>query len=227
MLRHTTLCAFVGVMLAMGSTYAQGRGGGGACDKWTGNAWGLCNAYCEAKACGNPNQNGSDNSCIQIYKNFINVAGEDAKMPCKNTAPAAPQSTGNCPCNFDVESWTNNQTQILKRSNLSLCTGELNNCITCDIKNGSFGSFTSLSVLVNLFDGSVPEPEDSLFFFTTKPSDLAGGTCGVDVSLSSGFMFTTPGNQLPLSSDQFPACISDMGALQNAYVALCSQSPPR
>ncbi len=170
---------------------------------------------------GSSNQNGSDNSCIQIYKNFINVAGEGAKMLCENTAPAAPQSTGSCPCNFDVEFWPTNETQILKTSKLSLCTGDLNNCITCDIKNGVFGSFTSLSVLVTLFDGSFPEPEDSLFFFTTEPSNLAGGTCGVDVS------FTTEGGQLPMTSDQFPACISDMGALQNAYVALCSQSPPR
>ena len=224
MLRHTTLCAVVGIMLAMGSTYAQGRGGGGACDEWTGNAWGLCNAYCEAMNCDVSPHNASDQACTQVARNFYRAT--DKRIFCGEPISSRSQF-GNCPCNFDVESWTNNQTQILKRSNLSLCTGELNNCITCDIKNGSFGSFTSLSVLVNLFDGSVPEPEDSLFFFTTKPSDLAGGTCGVDVSLSSGFMFTTPGNQLPLSSDQFPACISDMGALQNAYVALCSQSPPR
>jgi hypothetical protein len=30
-----------------------------------------------------------------------------------------------------------------------------------------------------------------------------------------------------VSIAQFPACISDLGALQSAYLALCNQSPPR
>ena len=115
MLRHTTLCATV-VFIGLMGTYAQA----GDCDSLRGKReFGLCNAYCEAKACGSPNQNGSDNSCIQIYKNFINVAGERAKIPCENTAPAAPQSTGSCPCNFDVEFWPTNETQILKTSDLA------------------------------------------------------------------------------------------------------------
>jgi len=222
MLRHTTLCAFVVVIVGMGAAYAQGRNG--VCGGLSGNAFGLCNAYCEAKSCYSSENYGSP-SCTQLRSNLERLPGSP-EMPCgDDSTQAALPSTASCPCNFDGESWTNNETQILKRSDLSLCTGDFNNCITCDIKNGLFGSFTSLSVLVNLFDGSFPEPEDSLFFFITEPSDLAGGTCGVDVSFAaSGTPITT---EDPVSIEQFPACISDIGALQSAYVALCSQSPPR
>ena len=120
-----------------------------------------------------------------------------------------------------------NQNQILKTSNLPLCTGSLTNCITCDIKKSVFVSFTSLSVLVNLFNGTVPEPKDSLHFYITEPFDPpAGEACGVDVSFNSP-KETPIETEDPVSIEQFPACISDIGALQSAYIDLCSQSPPR
>ncbi len=226
MLRHTTLCAFVVVMVAMGAAYAQGRNG--VCSGLSGNAFGLCNAYCEAKNCDDSaNRNGSENSCTQIYDNFMKVAGEGVKMPCEgDSAQAAPPSTASCPCEFDVESWVPNQNQILKTSNMPLCTGSLTNCITCDIKKSVFGTFTSLSVLVTLFDGRFPEPKDSLHFYITEPFEPpAGETWGVDVSFaSSGTPIET---EDPVSIEQFPACISDLGSLQSAYLALCNQSPPR
>ncbi len=232
MLRHTTLCAFVVFIMVMGAAYAQGRRSGDCTNLWGSPAWGLCNAYCEAKNCDDSaNRNGSENSCTQIYENFMAVAGEDAKMPCgDDSAQVAPPSTASCPCDFDVESWVPNKNQILKTSNLPLCTGSLTNCITCDIKKSVFRSFTSLSVLVTLFDGSFPEPpepKDSLLFFITEPFDPpAGEACGVDVSFNSP-KETPIETKDPVSIAQFPACISDLGALQSAYLALCSQSPPR
>ncbi len=215
MLRHTTLCAVVVAMLAMGATYAQGRGGGGACGDWTGNAWGLCNAYCEAKDCDSPNYNGSDNSCTQIYANFKKVAGEDAEMPCeKNKAQVAPPVTAGCPCDFDVESWTS-QTQILDRSD-PLCTADFNNCITCNINLFS-ASTTFLSIVVNLW-GSSPQ-EDKLLFF----ADPQEGTCVSDGSFNSGTPITTEGGQLTI--EEFSACVSDIGALKRAYedVNMCGR----
>ncbi len=226
MLRHTTLCAFVVFIMVMGAAYAQGRRSG-ICDvHWGTNAWGLCNAYCEAKDCDSPENYGSP-SCTQIYENFMEVADEGEKMPCEgDSAQIAPPSTVSCPCNFNVESWVPNENQILKTFDLPLCTGPLTNCITCDINKSVFGSFTSLSVLVTLFDGSFPEPKDSLFFYITEPFDSAGETCGVDVSFN--YSEETPITTVdPVSIAQFPACISDRGALQSAYLALCNQSPPR
>ena len=225
MLRHTTLCAFVVFIMVMGATYAQGRRSDTCEAHWGSNAWGLCNAYCEAKDCDSGSPKGSA-SCTQIYENFMEVAGKDAKMPCENTTTVAPPSTASCPCDFDVESWVPNENQILKTFDLPLCTGSLTNCITCDINKSVFGSFTSLSVLVTLFDGSFPEPKDSLLFYITEPFDSAGETCGVDVSFNSPEE-TPITTEDPVSIAQFPACISDRGALQSAYLALCNQSPPR
>ncbi len=207
----------------MGAAY--GRTPDGACDGLKDNAWGLCNAYCEAKSCYSLENYGSP-SCTQLRSNFERLPGSP-EMPCgDHSASVAPPSTASCPCNFDVASWVPNQTQILKTSDLPLCTGAFTNCITCDINKSVFGSFTSLSVLVNLFDGSFPEPKDSLLFFITEPFDPpAGETCVVDVSFaSSGTPITT---EDPVRIEQFPACISDIGALQSAYIDLCSQSPPR
>lgn len=42
--------------------------------------YGLCNAYCNAKHCGTPQQNGSDNSCNVIKDNFFKSAG--IPLPC-------------------------------------------------------------------------------------------------------------------------------------------------
>jgi len=228
MLRHTTLCAFVVVMVLMGAAYAQGRRGGACEGHWGSNAWGLCNAYCDAKDCDSNSPKASATSCTQIYENFMEVAGEGAKMTCEgDSAQVAPPSTASCPCNFDVESWVPNKNQILKLFNLPLCTGALTNCITCDINKSVFWPFTSLSVLVTLFDGRFPEPKDSLLFYITEPFEPpAGETCGVDVSFNSPEE-TPIETEDPVSIAQFPACISDIGALQSAYIDLCSQSPPR
>ena len=212
MLRDTTLCAVVVAMLAMGATYAQGRGGGGACGDWTGKAWGLCNAYCEAKSC-YLEENKYSRSCTQIYSNFSRITGS-SEMPCGNTAQAAPPVTAGCPCDFDIESWTS-QPQILDRSD-PLCTADFNNCITCNINLFS-ASTTFLSIVVNLW-GSSPQ-EDKLLFF----ADPQEGTCVSDGSFNSGTPITTEGGQLTL--EQFSACVSDIGALKRAYedVNMCGR----
>ncbi len=228
MLRHTTLCACVVVIMAMSSTHAQRRSG--ACAELSGNAWGLCNAYCNAMDC-DTNPKASQRACDQVAANFLNATKDviscATSTPPDTSSPPTESQPGSCPCDFDVESWVPNQNQILKTSNLPLCTGSLTNCITCDIKTSVFGSFTSLSVLVNLFNGTVPEPKDSLLFFITEPFDPpAGEACGVDVSFNSPEE-TPITTEDPVSIAQFPACISDLGALQSAYLALCNQSPPR
>ncbi len=228
MLRHTTLCAAVLVLMVMGTTCAETPED--ACGGLEDNAWGLCNAYCNAMDC-DTNPKASQGACYQVAANFYNATGEkiscDPSSPPDTSSPPTESQPGSCPCDFDVESWVPNQNQILKTSNLPLCTGSLTNCITCDIKKSVFGSFTSLSVLVNLFNGTVPEPTDSLLFFITEPFDPpAGEACGVDVSFNSP-KETPITTEDPVSIAQFPACISDREALQSAYLALCNQSPPR
>ena len=214
MLRHTTLCAFVVFIMVMGAAYAQGRNG--VCSGLSGNAFGLCNAYCEAKSCYSSENYGSP-SCTQIYDNFMEVAGGGAKMPCgDDSAQVAPPSTASCPCNFNVQSWTT-LTQILP-TNLPMCGAEP--CIMCQISVNS-GPTTFLRVLVNLLDGASSQ-EEKLFFFTTVPSS-GEGTCFSDSSFTSGVPIPIEDGQLTI--DQFLACVSDIGDLKDAYASMCNQSP--
>ncbi len=217
MLRHTTLCAFVVFIMVMGAAYAQGRRSDTCEAHWGSNAWGLCNAYCEAKDCDSGSPKGSTTSCTQIYENFMEVAGEGETMPCEITPPASPQSTGGCPCNFNVQSWTA-LTQILP-TNLPMC-GKAP-CFMCQVSLIAGPTTTFLSVLVNLLDGS-STPEEKLLFFTTEPSS-GEGTCFSSSSFTSEVPIPTEGG--PLTFDQYSACVSDIGDLKDAYTSMCNPSP--
>ncbi len=215
MLRHTTLCAFVVVMMVMGAAYAETPDG--ACDGLADNAWGLCNAYCYAMDCGGK-RNASARECSQVASNFIRATGME-KMPCDTTIAPTDSPLGSCPCNFDVEFWTE-QPQILYRPDPPLCTGDFSNCITCGI-NSMSSSTTFLSILVNLWTDGFSSQEDKLFFFTAAPSSLLGGSCGVDASFASGDSFTTADGELPVTSGEFSACVSDIEDLKEEYLRLC------
>ncbi len=104
-----------------------------------------------------------------------------------------------------------------------MCNGTFDACMTCDINTLS-GPTTFLGVTVNRWDNGFSSQEDTLFFLTTDPFSLAGGACGADASFASGYTFTTEGGQLDVTNEQqFSACVSDIGALQSAYVAMCSR----
>ncbi len=216
MLRHTTLCTFVVFIMAMGVAYAETPKD--LCGGYQDNAWGLCNAYCYAMDC-EGNRNESGRACTQVALNFSLATGGHT-MPCA-TQPAAPTGSplGSCPCNFDVEYWTE-QPQILDRPDPPLCTGDFSNCITCGINNLS-SSTTFLSILVNLWTDGFSSQEDKLFFFTAAPSPLLGGSCGVDASFASGDTFTTADGELPVTSGEFSACVSDIEDLKEEYLRLC------
>ena len=221
MLRHTTLCAIVVVIMAMGSTYAQTPDG--ACDGLglEDNAWGLCNAYCTAMDC-DGDRNASGQACAQVALSFSRATGGDP-MPCETSANPTGSQTGSCPCNFDSQFWTE-QPQILPSLHIPICTGtaDPSTCITCGI-NDMFASTTFLSVLVNLWTDGFSSQEDKLFFFTTEPSSLLGGACGADASFASGDSFTTPDGGLPVTNEESSACAADIGALQSAYATMCSR----
>ncbi len=218
MLRHTTLCAVVVVLTVIGA-YAQTPDDD--CYGLDDNAWGLCNAYCYAMDC-DGDRNASGRDCARVAWNFSRATGAKI-MPCETPQDQPGPPTGSCPCNFDLQFWTS-QNQILDSTNLPLCTGtaDPNTCITCGINTMS-SSTTFLSVLVNLWADGISSQEDKLFFFTTEPSSLLGGACGADISLSSGYIFTTEGYQLPVTSEEFGACAFDIGILKDAYATMCSQ----
>jgi hypothetical protein len=62
------------------------------CDNEKGVLFGLCNAYCEAHDCTDPNQRSSDNSCNQLIKNWHKHAG-DRPFPCETKCPCADMLT--------------------------------------------------------------------------------------------------------------------------------------
>ena len=55
------------------------------CDMETGAAYGLCNAYCEAMDCTDPNQRASDQGCESVRENFEKKTGRP--LPCTLTCP--------------------------------------------------------------------------------------------------------------------------------------------
>lgn len=55
------------------------------CDMETGAAFGLCNAYCEAMDCTDPNQRASDQGCQSVRENFERKTGRP--LPCTLTCP--------------------------------------------------------------------------------------------------------------------------------------------
>ena len=226
MLKHRTLCTFVVFIMAMGAAYAQGRRSDTCKDHWGSNAWGLCNAYCEAKACGTLDQKGSDASCTQIYENFVEVTGEDS-MPCEDTAAPIATQAGSCPCNFSLPFWTDPDredaiVQILPSRSLNFCIEkDPNTCLTCSV-NYMPGSFTLLSVLVNRFVPGQFAEEDKLLFFASQPFLEVAGGCGVGTTFASGFSYTTEGFELPVrNSEDFAACALDIGALAYAFDNMC------
>ena len=55
------------------------------CDNERGAAYGLCNAYCEAMDCTDPNQHASDKGCASVKKNYEKHS--DHPLPCLMTCP--------------------------------------------------------------------------------------------------------------------------------------------
>jgi hypothetical protein len=51
------------------------------CDIYSGAAYGLCNAYCEAMDCDNPNVHASTAGCANVRANFMRKTGSD--LPCE------------------------------------------------------------------------------------------------------------------------------------------------
>ena len=58
------------------------------CDNEKGVLFGLCNAYCEAQDCTDPNQHSSNTACQQLIKNW-NKHSEGRPFPCETTCPCA------------------------------------------------------------------------------------------------------------------------------------------
>jgi hypothetical protein len=235
MLRHTTLCAFVVFIMAMGAAYAL-TPEEDVCGKYSDNAWGLCNAYCTAMDCDSEQTNASGYACIQVAANFTRATGEES-MPCEDNEPAAPTDTqaGSCPCNFSLPFWTDPDrvdaiVQILPSRSLNFCIkDDPNTCLTCSV-NHMTGSYTLLSVIANRFvpdqDPFVPDQdpeEDKLLFFAYPPPSLSfPGGCGVDTNFASGFSYTTEDFELPLlTNEEFVACALDIEALASVFDNMC------
>jgi len=79
-------------MLVLGASTASAKTPDGkppsvetVCDNETGAAFGICNAYCEAHDCGDPNQTSSDRSCDVLREKFERMTGRP--MPCDMTCP--------------------------------------------------------------------------------------------------------------------------------------------
>ncbi len=100
-MKRLWIAAFV---LSLGCVAYDADGTGGAltadgvtpadevvCDDYSGRAFGICNAYCEAHDCDIEDHGGSDRSCDRLLSHFRDITGEDP--PClgnPNTPPGDP-----------------------------------------------------------------------------------------------------------------------------------------
>jgi hypothetical protein len=74
------------------------------CDIYSGAAFGLCNAYCEAMDCEllfdddpETSPNASATACMKVLDNFIKITGEE--LTCEVEDPCPPDNGGlGCPC---------------------------------------------------------------------------------------------------------------------------------
>jgi hypothetical protein len=235
--RRVTICVAVALMMLIG-TYAETPDGEppsveSVCEGLQGSAFGLCNSYCEALDCDSDNPKASQNACERVLVNFDEASG-GAVMPCL-VEPQPELGLYDCPCNFDVEFWTD-QAQILQTGNATACEpgtmdppagSATNACFTCNVAMWSFNSTTSLSVVVDLWvDGEV-STEDALFFTATDPS--AAGACFAEGSVDFEPIYTTIDpltqevGELPLTSEEFSVCLSDITAVRDTFLALCQQ----
>lgn len=55
------------------------------CDSYSGAAFGLCNAYCEAMDCDSPAPHASATACSKVGSHFRRITGVD--LPCNATCP--------------------------------------------------------------------------------------------------------------------------------------------
>lgn len=55
------------------------------CDSYSGAAFGLCNAYCEAMDCESPEPHASATACDRVGSHFRRITGSD--LPCEATCP--------------------------------------------------------------------------------------------------------------------------------------------
>ena len=75
-----TIAAFFAALLAIAAVHAQTPDGmtpaeETVCDVYSGAAFGLCNAYCEAMDCGHPEQAASPRACERVLSNFEKITG--------------------------------------------------------------------------------------------------------------------------------------------------------
>ncbi len=108
------------------------------CDGLAGKAYGICNAYCEAKDCDNPNHKASDNACEELYQKYQVLTGGSPPCYIPVTAAACPcfgdlteeGFTQNTDCNTvdnglirDTSNGTVLQVQAVTISGLNACIG--------------------------------------------------------------------------------------------------------
>lgn len=89
-LRKSLLVLSLAVLGVAGSAFAKTPDGKTpavetVCDNEMGAAFGLCNAYCEAKDCGDPDQRASSRGCEQIKQSFETLTGRP--LPCAMSCP--------------------------------------------------------------------------------------------------------------------------------------------
>ena len=89
-MRKSVWIAVFSVLMLAGSVFGKTPDGKPpsqetVCDMEQGAAFGLCNAYCEAMDCTDPNQHASDTGCEQVKANFFKHTGRT--LPCETTCP--------------------------------------------------------------------------------------------------------------------------------------------
>lgn len=81
----TACCCFLSPVMAS-TTDGMTPSDETVCDDLTGKAFGICNAYCEAMDCDNPNHRASDKACSKKFDQWVALNGEQEPLPCEDAS---------------------------------------------------------------------------------------------------------------------------------------------
>jgi hypothetical protein len=101
--------------VAINHAWSQPQTDENVCDGLTGAAYGLCNAYCNAMDCANPNHHASQTACDRVEANFYKISDASTLPdcdPCGYLVPRDDPEPYECPCDFSAsypsrDCWSN------------------------------------------------------------------------------------------------------------------------
>ena len=86
------VCCFVMSTVMASTTDGMTPADETICDNESGKSFGICNAYCEAMDCDNPDRKASNKACEKKFEQWLALNGEGVPLPCEDASLAISKS---------------------------------------------------------------------------------------------------------------------------------------